>query len=164
MTHKHNFQPPTICRGYAQTHKALPAENAPLSSSSVAPASHKASHALICESLESMTNARCEFSERRPPASSQRHLLEEPFHVRCLLREPLQRYATTGIEEAEAKMLVNKRKTVALHTIVAFISVRLKDGDRLAVSKSAEDSGGCATTGENVRLKSQKQKESCPQR
>lgn len=99
-----------------------------------------------------------------PPHHPQRHLLEEPFCVRCLLRVPLQRYATTGTQEPGAKMLVNKRKTVALHAAVAFISVRLKDGDRLAVSKSAEDSGGCATTGGNVRLKSQKQKESCPQR
>lgn len=87
----------------------------PLSSSSVAPASHKASHALICESLESMTNARCEFSERRP------HLphLEEPFRVRCLLREPLQRYAHPGTRRQD----VGKKKE---KLIVVFISVKVK--------------------------------------
>lgn len=46
------------------------------------------------------------FESVAPPP--ERHLLEEPFRVRWLFREPLQRYATTGIEEPEAKMLVNK--------------------------------------------------------
>lgn len=105
-----------------------------------------------------MTNARRKFSKRRSPNATSRKRVAAFAAPSASPSE----IPGNGMQSAAARQgcWEMKEKQLALHMIIVLLS----DGDRLALSKSAEDCRGCATIGENVRLKSQKQKESCPQR